>query len=96
MRVTSLTKEQLAARRQKRDLEAKGYEQITCQWGIGELWQLDRGSRIGWKLTDVVLGVDGLSVFVKAEPINPKYPVSWFNGKEHRNVLHQGKLLRRC
>ena len=37
-------------------------------FGIGKLWELDRGGRIGWKVVDAVVGADGRSVFVKAEP----------------------------
>jgi hypothetical protein len=67
MKVTDLTRSALAERRQERDLLRRGYEQITCRFGIGSLWQLDRGGRRDWRLVDAVLGVDGKSVFVKAE-----------------------------
>jgi hypothetical protein len=68
MLVTDFTRRAIAYRRQRRDLLAKGYEQITCKFGVGDLWQLDRGYRYDWRLTDCVLGVDGKSVYVKAEP----------------------------
>lgn len=67
MKITDLTKSALARRRQERDLKRRGYEQITCTFGIGNLWELDRGYRQNWRLTDAVLGVDGKSIFVRAE-----------------------------
>jgi hypothetical protein len=70
MRVTALTRSALAYRRQHRDLTSKGYEQITCSFGIGRLWELDRGGRTKWRLSDPILGVDGKSIYVKA--INPE------------------------
>lgn len=68
MKVTSFTRGALAYRRQKRELTAKGYEQISCTHGIGRLWELDRGYRREFKLVDAILGVDGKSVYVKATP----------------------------
>ncbi len=68
MKVNELTKRVLAARRQRRDMTLDGYEEITMTFGIGRLWELDRGCRIGWKLVDAKLGVDGRSVYVKAAP----------------------------
>lgn len=68
MKVTDRTRSILAYRRQERDLTRRGYEQITCKWGVGELWQLDRGSRCDWRLKDAILGVDGKSVYVLAAP----------------------------
>lgn len=68
MTMNDMVREQLAVRRQMRDLHGKGYERISCAFGIGDLWQLDRGARYRWKITDAVVGLDGKSVFVKAEP----------------------------
>lgn len=65
LKVTDFTRRALAYRKQHRDLTRKGYEEISCKWGIGDLWQLDRGSRLNWRLVDAVLGVDSKSVFVK-------------------------------
>ena len=67
MLVTACTKKALAGRRQKRDLLKRGYEEITCASGIGRLWELDRGARRGWQIVDAIVGVNGLSVFVKTE-----------------------------
>lgn len=67
MRVSQLTREALASRRQYRDLTKRGYELISCKFGVGRLWELDRGYRLDWHLTDAVLGVDGKSVYVRAE-----------------------------
>jgi len=68
MLMTDVTKNSLAIRRQMRNLHAKGYERISCAFGIGNLWELDRGGRYRWKITDAIVGLDGKSVFVKAEP----------------------------
>lgn len=68
MKVTQITRDAFHYRRQKRRLERQGYEQITCAFGIGNLWQLDRGSRYNWRIVEAVVGVDGESVFVKAVP----------------------------
>lgn len=68
MRVTDFTRRALAYRRQERDMKRRGYEQITCTFGIGNLWELDRGGRQNWRLTDAVLGVDGKSIYVLAVP----------------------------
>jgi hypothetical protein len=68
MLVTAFTRSALAYRRQRRDLERRGYEQITCCHGVGKLWELDRGYRQDWRLVDAVLGVDGKSVYVLARP----------------------------
>lgn len=67
MKMTPFSRQILANRRQRRELTGLGYEEITMAGGIGLLWQLDRGCRIGWKLVDAKLGVNGLSVYVKAE-----------------------------
>lgn len=68
MKISEFTREQLAIRRQMRDLHSKGYERISCAFGVGKLWELDRGGRVGWKITEAVIGLDGKSVYVKAEP----------------------------
>lgn len=68
MIVSDVGRQQLAVRRQMRELHAKGYERISCAFGIGNLWELDRGYRCAWKITDAIIGMDGKSIFVKAEP----------------------------
>lgn len=68
MKITDLTRSSLAYRRQRRDLTRKGYECMSCNAGVGRLWELDRGSRQNWRLVDAVLGVDGKSVYVLARP----------------------------
>lgn len=68
MKFTELTKQSLAYRRQRKEMVSKGYEEITMAFGIGNLWELDRGGRYDFRLVDAVLGTNGKSVFVKAEP----------------------------
>lgn len=70
MKVNELTKRALAVRRQRREMIDRGYEEITMTFGIGNLWELDRGGRTSWTLVDAVLGVGGKSVYVKAAPPN--------------------------
>ena len=67
MLVTELTRNVLKSRKQARDLKQRGYEIITCKFGIGDLWQLDRGYRVHQRIVDAVVGEDGKSVFVKVE-----------------------------
>ena len=65
MRVTRFTKEALVARRQAKNLTAKGYELI------GEsghpLWELQRGGRWDHRIVDAIISADGKSVFIKIE-----------------------------
>lgn len=68
MLVTDTTRKALAYRRQKRDMTRRGYEQITCAFGVGQLWELDRGGRWHWRIVDAVVGVDGKTIYAKAEP----------------------------
>jgi hypothetical protein len=68
MIVSDFTREQIAVRRQMRDLHSRGYERISCAFGVGKLWELDRGCRVGWKITDAVIGLDGKSVYVMTAP----------------------------
>lgn len=65
MKVTGLTKRFLASRRQRRQLIAKGYEEVGE--GGGLLWQLERGGRIGHRIVDAIIAVEGRSVYVKIE-----------------------------
>jgi hypothetical protein len=75
MRMNDLAREQVAIRRQMLELHAKGYERISCAFGVGKLWELDRGARYQWKIVDAVIGKDGKSVFVKAEPPTTTTPL---------------------
>lgn len=65
MRFTERTKSALAYRRQKRDLESRGYEEIGERGG--NLWEIYRGGRMGQKIVDAVVATHGMSVFVKIE-----------------------------
>lgn len=66
MKVTSRTRAVLAARRQQRDLYAKGYEYVGERGG--NLWKLYRGGRVGHRIVDAIVDVAGLGVYVKIEP----------------------------
>lgn len=66
MRFTATTRQNLAKRRQARDLLAKGYEEVGE--GGGRLWELYRGYRTNHRIVDAVVAADGKSVFVKIEP----------------------------
>lgn len=68
MKVNATARRILAIKRQRRDLVRLGYEEISCASGVGQLWELDRGGRIGWTLTDPIIGADGRSIYVKAVP----------------------------
>jgi len=57
MKVTSFTRRSLRFRRQKRDLEAKGYRQHETDW------EINRGGRMDERIVDVVIAEGGRSVF---------------------------------
>ncbi len=63
MKVTAFTKRALRIRRERKRLFAEGYEEVGENGGL--LWQLYRGHRIGYVITEVVVGPDGLSLFIK-------------------------------
>lgn len=65
MRVNETTRRALAVRRQRRDLVAQGYEEVGE--GGGRLWELERGGRIGHRITDAIIAIHGRSVYVKIE-----------------------------
>lgn len=66
MKVTAYTRATLRIRRERRRLFALGYEEVGDNGGM--LWEIHRGGRMGQRITDAVVGPDGLSVFVKIEP----------------------------
>lgn len=70
MIVTEHTKFILAIARQRRDLYAKGYEEVGENGG--KLWELYRGARCNHRITDAVVAVHGKSVYVKVEAPSPK------------------------
>ncbi len=63
MKFTAHTARVLAARRMRKRLIADGYEEVGE--GGGKLWELHRGYRYGHIITDVKVGPDGKSVFIK-------------------------------
>lgn len=62
MKVSKLTSEALAERRQKRDLMANGFAFIP-----EPIWELHRGGRTRERISNVVISIDGKSLFVKTE-----------------------------
>lgn len=69
MKVTGITKRNLHIRRERKRLLAEGYEEVGE--GGGRLWELYRGCRIGYIITDVVIGPDGLSLLIKTRDTVP-------------------------
>ena len=67
MLVNEATRRGLAIRRERRVMVAQGWEEISCASGIGDLWKLDRGARIGERIVETTLGISGLSVWVRTE-----------------------------
>lgn len=63
MKVTPRASAILAYRRQKRDLEHAGWEEIGE--GGGKLWELYRGYRYNHQIVDCQVVIGGMSVFVK-------------------------------
>ena len=59
MKVTKFTRKVLAARRQRRDLLARGYREFECDW------EINRGGRRDEAIIDVVIANDGKSVYTK-------------------------------
>lgn len=67
MRVTSSTRRVLAARRQRRDLEAAGYRMHETDW------EIHRGAEFGKRIVDAVVSVDGLYVYTKLGEREPAH-----------------------
>lgn len=63
--VTEITRRSLAIRRQRRDLQAAGYEEVGENGG--NLWQLERGGRYHQRIVDAIVSAGGKSVFVKIQ-----------------------------
>lgn len=68
MKVTQLTRDALAYRREEREYERKGWERIGE--GGGKLWELYRGWRFRHRITDVAISVDGKSLWVKIDAVS--------------------------
>lgn len=63
MKVNDFVRGALRVRRDKRDMEADGWEFVGERGG--NLWELYRGSRIGFVITDVRISADGLGLWIK-------------------------------
>lgn len=70
MKVTDFTRRALAVRREKRDMARKGYVRHETDW------EIHRGGRIGDRIVDARVSVDGLYVYTKLGAGNPFYGTS--------------------
>lgn len=59
---TSWQKAVLAARRERRDMEKAGWEYLGE--GGGKIWELVRGSRVGKRIVEAKVAIDGHGVWV--------------------------------
>lgn len=66
MKVTDYTKRAVARLRERRDMEAKGWEYVGE--GGGLLWQLYRGHRTHCRIVEAKPTIDGLGIWVRIEP----------------------------
>ena len=69
MKVTAFTSRAIAYRREVQRLIAAGYEEVGE--GGGKLWQLHRGSRQDHEITEVVIGPDKKSLWIKTQKLVP-------------------------
>lgn len=67
MLVTAFTRRVLKSRRQERKLLDKGFERVGDNGG--KLWELNRGVRIGYRIKEVVIAEDEISLFVRIENV---------------------------
>jgi hypothetical protein len=79
MKITNKTKEVLRCRRERRRLLAEGYEEVGE--GGGRLWELYRGRRVGYVITDVKIAPEGLSLFIKTVDTVKKISPSMENNR---------------
>ena len=63
MRVTEFTRDALAHRRERRDLEAAGWERMAE--GGAPLWELYRGPRQRCRIAEARVGADGKTVWIR-------------------------------
>jgi hypothetical protein len=68
----------MAYRKMRRDLLAKGWEEVGE--GGGQLWELYRGYRTWAKIVDVRIAPGGKSLFVNIEP-KQRPPYVWESAK---------------
>lgn len=66
MIVTTVTKEVLRCRRARRALELAGFEEVGERGG--SLWELHRGSRTDHVITEVRIGPEGKTLFIRTSP----------------------------
>jgi hypothetical protein len=63
MKLTERSRDILKYRRAVRDLKADGFEEVGE--GGGKIWELHRGWRYRHIITDVKIGPDGKSLYIK-------------------------------
>jgi hypothetical protein len=62
---SAFQKRVLASRREHRDLPKQGWEYLGE--GGGKLWELYRGYRIGYEITEVRIAASGTALWIKTE-----------------------------
>ncbi len=66
MKFTARTKEALRCGRIRRDLLARGFEEVTDSGG--KMWEMDRGARMHHRIVDVVIAPECKTIFIRTEP----------------------------
>lgn len=69
---TDWQKRVLAVRRDQRDRPKEGWEFVDDRGG--KLWELQRGYRIGYRITDVRISADGLGLWIKTADASGRAP----------------------
>lgn len=64
MIVTEVTRNRLAVRRFHRDMKKQGYRPVD-EFGCAVIWEMSRGSITNHKIKDVVIDIEGKSLWVK-------------------------------
>lgn len=70
MKVNRLTRSALRCRRDERDMTANGWERVDERGG--QLWELHRGRRMGYVITDVRIAADGISLWIKTKDVGSR------------------------
>lgn len=64
MLVTAVTRDRLAVRRFRRNMKQQGYRPVD-EFGCDVIWEMSRGSITKHKIKDVVVDIEGKSLWVK-------------------------------
>ena len=73
MKVNERTRRVLAYRREHREMLRAGWEYVGERGG--DLWELYRGKRVGYKIIDAKAAIDGLGIWVKIEDFRSRDPI---------------------